>query len=269
MKSGRSNLRRIIFIGIAAIAAVTILSIVLGSLSRQMEEESRASVPDYNAIFASTIESNRKKLEDPIDYGPRFCTEYVSTKNDIEVHKAILEEVRTISDELCSGAESDYEKIRRLAYWVAENIYYNKVAAEESVDSDTISLETVLGTKTATCAGYSNIFSALCNMQGLYCINLRGGTAYGVFDAEILANQPMNHEWNAVLIDGSWVFVDTTWISPNVYLGYAYSSSEEYLDVYFDMSIERMSYEHRIDLVDHRDFAASVNAFDETGRWSE
>lgn len=290
MKSGKSNLRGFIFIGIAAIAAAVLISVVMGNISGREEEEPRASVTDAvvsgtqasvsstdltetsvtntEITFESIIENNSKKLENPMDYGPKFCTEYVSTQNDIEVHKAILEEIKALSDELCDGAESDYEKVRRLAYWVAENVYYNQLAAETSVDADTISLETVLSTKTATCAGYSNMFSALCNMQGLYCINLRGGTVYDVFDAEELYSAPMNHEWNAVLIDGSWVFVDTTWISLNVYMG-AYMTSEEYLDKYFDMSLELMSYEHRIDLVDHRDFAASVNAFDETGRWAE
>lgn len=274
MKKSGTHLRRIIFIGIAAIVLAAALSAAMSSASRRMEDEAMASVPETSApefkdSFAAIIENNKKKLEDPIDYGAKFCTEYVSTQNDIEVHKAVLAEIKALSDELCSGAESDYEKVRRLAYWVSDNIYYNKVAAETSVDSDTISLETVLGTKNATCAGYSNMFSALCNMQGLYCINIRGGTAYDVFDADTLSAAPMNHEWNAVMIDGEWVFVDTTWISQNVYLGYATSRSEEFMDRYFDMSIELMSYEHRIDLVDHRDFAASVNAFDETGRWSE
>lgn len=287
-------------IGIFICAAAVLGAVMLGVLRRGEDEvskpaadsgtsvqdtssvsasgiESSTSVQDRNAVsernlddeFASIIESNKEKLEDPIDYGPKFCTEYVSTQNDIEVHKAVLAEIKVLSDELCSGAESDYEMVRRIAYWVADNIYYNQVAAETSVDSDTISLETVLSTKNATCAGYSNMFSALCNMQGLYCINIRGGTAFDVFDADTLSAAPMNHEWNAVMIDGEWVFVDTTWISQNVYLGYAVSRSEEFLDRYFDMSLEVMSYEHRIDLVDHRDFAASVNAFDETGRWSE
>lgn len=298
MKKSSTYLRIGVFICIAAVLSVVMLgvlkhgedeasdSVTAVSNSFASEIESGISVQDTSSFsdsavergvsernlndeFASIIESNRKKLEDPIDYGAEFCTGYVSTQNDLEVHKAVLAEIKALSDELCSGAESDYEKVRRLAYWVSDNIYYNKVAAETSVDSDTISLETVLGTKNATCAGYSNIFSALCNMQGLYCINIRGGTAYDVFDADTLSAAPMNHEWNAVMIDGEWVFVDTTWISQNVYLGYATLGSEEFLDKYFDMSLEVMSYEHRIDLVDHRDFVSSVNAFDETGRWSE
>ena len=77
----------------------------------------------------------------------------------------------------------------------------------------------------------------------------------------------MNHEWNAVKLDGEWVFVDVTWLSNNNYDENGYNKSNSFDDMYFDMSLERMSYEHRIDLADHRDFKSSVNAFDENGRW--
>ncbi len=209
--------------------------------------------------FAPVIEENRNKLsktEGYTDYGIEICKIYVSTKENDELIKNILEDIDTISDTICYGCETDHEKIKAIAYWVSENIFYNKLAAETSVNSDTISLETVLKTKATTCAGYSNIFSALCGAQGIYCLNLRGGTIKSTITLEPLLDQPINHEWNAALADGEWVFVDTTWISRNTYDEDGYHLYEDLNDVYFDMSIEFMSFEHRIDLIDHRDFKA-------------
>lgn len=222
-----------------------------------------------NEIYAYVIESNAKKLENIAEYGDKFCTKYISVQNDIKVHEAVLEELRVLSNAICDGEEDEYEKVRKIAYWVAENIYYNEVAANTSVTPETISLETTLNIKMTTCAGYSNLFSALCNMQDIYCINMRGGTCVAADTDEYLMSMPMNHEWNAVRIDNEWVFVDTAWLSNNKYDNDGYHKSERFDDMYFDMSIERMSYEHRIDLVDYRDFKSSVNAFDENGRWAE
>lgn len=126
-----------------------------------------------NGIYSNVTERNSEKLENIVEYGDKYCTNYVSAKNDLEVHKAVLEKIRVLSNVLCDGTEDDYEKVRKIAYWVAGNVYYNDVAAHTSVTAETVSLETVLETKTATCAGYSNLFSALCNMQDIYCINMR------------------------------------------------------------------------------------------------
>lgn len=222
-----------------------------------------------NKIYSSVIEENAAKLENIVEYGDKYCTNYISVKNNLKVHEAVLEELRILSNAICDGEESDYEKVRKIAYWVAENVYYNDVATNTSVTAETISLETVLDTKTATCAGYSNLFSVLCNMQDIYCINIRGGTHVVMDTDEYLLNVPMNHEWNAVKLDGEWIFVDVTWLSNNKYAEDGYHKSDGFDDVYFDISFERMSYEHRIDLIDYRDFRSSVNAFDENGRWVE
>ena len=106
-------------------------------------------------------------------------------------------------------------------------------------------------------------------MQDIYCINMRGGTSAAVTTDIFLLSAPVNHEWNAVKLDGEWVFVDTAWLSNNKYTENGYQKSGGFDDIYFGMGIELMSYEHRIDLVDYRDFKSSVNAFDENGRWAE
>ena len=263
-----SNLKRIILMGFILVIIISALSVYLNYIMLKDVKEQREQYDEtMNEIYASVIEQNAVRLENVVEYGDKYCTNYVSVKNDLKIHETVLEELRVLSNAICDGTESDREKVRKIAYWVAENVYYNDVAANTSVNAEVISLETVLETKTATCAGYSNLFSGLCNMQDIYCINMRGGTCVVYSTDEFLLSAPMNHEWNAVKLDGEWVFVDVTWLSNNMYDEDGYHKSDSFDNIYFDMSLEYMSYEHRIDLVDHRDFKSSVNAFDENGRW--
>lgn len=216
-----------------------------------------------NVVYSDIIEHNRMMLENTVEYGDEYCSGYVSVKKDLQLHKSILEEIQILSDEICTDIENDYDKIKAIAYYVAENYYYNHISAEEGVTADTISLETVMKTRTATCAGYSNMFSVLCNMQGIYCVNLRGGTYLKNDEtSEYLLNVPMNHEWNAVLIDDEWIFADITWLSNNRYTENGYEKEDNFDNQYFDMSLEEMSYEHRIDIIDYRNFKSSINAFE-------
>ena len=254
---------------LAAVAAIFLLAVILKVL---MDNElfiatdpadRRISTEQQYENFADMFERNRRMLDNVMEYGDEYCSGYVSVKKDAELHKRILSELQRISDEICKGAETDREKVGRIEYWVADNIYYDHAAAETAVTAEVISLETVLDTKKTTCAGYSNMFSALCNMQGIYCANLRGGTYSYEDTPEHLMEAPMNHEWNAVLIDGEWIFIDTTWLSNNSYTeeyGYVYSATMD--EMYIDMTLEYMSLEHRIDLADYRDFKSSVNVFE-------
>lgn len=252
----------------AAIAAVFLLAVILKILmdheifiatdpaDRRISDEQRSE------NFSAVIELNGKMLDNIMEYGDKYCSGYVSTSKDEKLHREILDEIRQLSDDICAGAENDLDKVLRLEYWVADNIYYNHAAAETAVTADVISLETVLETKTATCAGYSNLFSALCNVQGIYCVNLRGGTYIREDTPERLMEAPMNHEWNAVRLDGEWIFIDTTWLSNNSYTDEGYVKSDTMDEQYFHMTFEYMSYEHRIDLADYRDFMSSVNIFE-------
>ncbi len=216
-----------------------------------------------NENYAPVFELNTHMLDNITEYGDKYCVGYVSTSKDPEKHRQILNEIRELSDEICEGADTDLVKVQKIEYWVADNIYYNYDAAETSVTAEVISLENVLKNKATTCAGYSNMFSALCNMQGIYCVNLRGGTYSKEDTPDNLLAMPMNHEWNAVRIDGEWLFIDTTWLSNNEYRGGEYTRSETMDTQYTDMDFEYMSYEHRIDLADYRDFASSINYFEQ------
>ncbi len=259
MKNNLFSKNKIILISFVFVIVI-VISVLLNNNIFIEEIDTAPTTEELNVIYSEVIERNRTMLENPVEYGDKYCSGYISTKDDLKLHEDILDKLKVLSDEICSTAVTDYDKVEAIAYYVAENIYYNHVAADDSVTAETISLENVLNTQTATCAGYSNLFSALCNMQDIYCVNLRGGTFFDYFTAEHLLNAPINHEWNAVMIDNEWIFVDTTWLSNNKYTENGYEKAEDFDEVYLAMSLEKMSYEHRIDIVDYRNFKTSVNA---------
>lgn len=261
MKSNIFNKRNMIIV-------ILIFAVIIGIgtflyINSEIEEhiEQLPSTEELNEVYSDVIERNRIMLENPIEYGDKYCSGYISVKNDLKLHTDILNKLQQLSDSICKNKENDYDKVTAIAYYIAENIYYNHIATNDSVTAEIISIEYVFETNTATCAGYSNLFSALCNMQGIYCVNLRGGSNIIHYDtSENLLNAPINHEWNAVLIDDEWFFIDTTWLSNNKYTENGYEKADNFDEQYLIMSLEEMSYEHRIDIIDYRNFKTSINA---------
>ena len=104
--------------------------------------------------------------------------------------------------------------------------------------------------------GIQIFFSALCQAQGIYCINLRGGAS----DDEDISTLPTNHEWNGVFCDGKWLFYDTTWASSNAYQNgrvyYGYVNKD-----YLEMNFKEMCKHRRIDKLDFRYFSLAVSDY--------
>ena len=167
-----------------------------------------------------------------------------------------MSKIKSLSDEICSGAVSEKEKADLIARWEAENIFYDHDAANENVDENVISLASVLALKRTTCAGYSNLFSALCEAQGIVSLNLRGGALNS--DKYTIETVPTNHEWNAVYCDGKWCFYDITWASYNSYSNNEYLHSKNIDESCIGMDFYEMSKLRRIDKADYRNFYAAL-----------
>ena len=206
---------------------------------------------EYIKEASSEIAVKNLKYMDNIQcYGDEIVMEYISPDGSELNACIVMNHIAALSDEICRGASTESEKAYLIAKWVSENICYNFDAANSAVTTDVISLETVMALKMTTCAGFSNIFAALCQAQGLYCINMRGGSSD---NAEDLAAVPVNHEWNGVFCDGNWLFFDTTWASSNMYINGEYFKGRV-VESNFNMTHEEMSSQRRIDRIDFRDF---------------
>lgn len=167
----------------------------------------------------------------------------------------ILKRISDLSDEICGGLETEQSKAYALAMWVGQNVAYDFDAEENGSARDVISLESILEKDfRTTCGGFTNLYAALCNAQGIYCLCLKGGAVSGNYTREELAEIPANHNWNAVFADGEWYYADCTWVSDLSYCSGETVPSAEVRPFYALMDFGEMCIEHRIDRCEYRDF---------------
>lgn len=208
----------------------------------------------------AVVEQNTSKMEHINDHGAEFVVDYISESWDYNTVESILNQVKTLSDEVCSGCGDDYEKICAMADYVSSTLSYDLDAKHNAVTFDVISLENVLEKKRTTCAGFSNLFSSMCNAQGLYCVNIRGSAVSpsdGIYSSNLDdENTVMNHEWTAVYYDAEqrWVYVDCTWDCTNYYENSEFRYGGSVRTTYRDISLENISKDHKAVIVDHREF---------------
>ena len=208
----------------------------------------------------AVVEQNTSKMEHINDHGAEFVVDYISESWDYSTVESILNQVKTLSDEICSGCGDDYEKICAMADYVSSTLSYDLDAKHNAVTFDVISLENVLEKKRTTCAGFSNLFSSMCNAQGLYCVNIRGSAVSpsdGIYSSNLDdENTVMNHEWTAVYYDAEqrWIYVDCTWDCTNYYENSEFRYGGSVRTTYRDISLENISKDHKAIIVDHREF---------------
>lgn len=180
--------------------------------------------------------------------------EYITESRDRERALEIMKEIEAISADICKGLRSDYEKAKAIAMWVGKNLIYDYDAMEsEGSDLSVTSLEAILQNEyRTTCGGFSNMYSALCHSQGIFALNLIGGSSSQGYSRAQLAEAPANHRWNAVAVDGKWYYADCTWISDKGFKKGVISGGEDIKPFYAIFGFGEMSIEHRIDRSEHR-----------------
>ncbi len=126
--------------------------------------------------------------------GDVFAVKNFSAERTNEVQKA----VDTASEWDLDFPENatDIEKARAIYRYVDENIEYGSAEVDRTLNYLCTAVE-----GETNCDGFANIYSLLCNMNGLKC-----------FEKYSLASEDEDngHTWNAVLISGEWYNVDCT-----------------------------------------------------------
>ena len=143
-------------------------------------------------------------------------------------------------------------KLKSIAKWVSDNIYYDRDARENSVTQSEICIKNVLKSRKTVCVGYSALFSALCEAQGIYVVNVKGTVTSDTVKYDDLADGPVNHEWCAALIDDRWIWVDCVWNSNLKYENNKFKSMGANTQMYFDISPLALSFDHCAYLAEKR-----------------
>lgn len=165
----------------------------------------------------------------------------------------ILSEIKKISDDICKGIDSDYEKLRAIVHWTAENIYYDYPAYNMGIPPGCTSLEYMLNNKSSVCGGYATMTSALCAAQGIHCYNVMG---LGIpRDQNFMENYPGEfHEWNIAEIDGRRIIVDAGWSSRNTFGMDGKFNALPISYGYFDINPEIFCANHKAQNMEYRDY---------------
>lgn len=205
--------------------------------------------------LSDIVENNRKAVENAIEQPQNQVAEYIVKGGKPDDIRKVLEEIQALSDEICAGLDSDYDKLRAISRWVSANIYYDYPAYDKGVPEETLSLKYMLDRHSSVCGGYSNMTSALCAAQGIKCWNVHGGALNGgrMF---VTDSDSEYHEWNFAEIDGRIIWVDSGWNS------YCYLRRDGVYDNggicyrYFDIGEEYFALDHKANYAEYRDYFA-------------
>lgn len=190
---------------------------------------------DDNRYFPDNklSEQNLSVIEKAVPTSAKSWAGYVTDELTEEGVKQTLDEVAYLADYIAGDIKDDYKKLEAIAKWVSDNIYYDRDAKENSVTQSEICIKNVLKSRKTVCVGYSALFSALCEAQGLYVVNVKGTATSDTVDYSDLADGPVNHEWCAALIDDRWIWVDCVWNSNLKFQNNEYVSLGANTEMYF------------------------------------
>lgn len=117
----------------------------------------------------------------------------------------------TLSTYLTSPAKSDLAKARAVYAWITSHIRYDEQAFSGQKYSSEVEYATrSLRSQRAVCTGFALLFKHLLKPAGIEVANIKGYAR--TFDSE--AGHPIqrvDHEWNAVCLDGDWYLLDIAW----------------------------------------------------------
>lgn len=208
-------------------------------------------LPDISEIADNNKSAVANALEQPLNQ----VAEYIVKGGKPDDIRKVLTEIQALSDEICKGLDSDYDKLRAISRWVSANIYYDYPAYDKGVPPETLSLKYMLDNHSSVCGGYSNMTSALCAAQGIKCWNVHGASIGGG-QTFLDSNDSEYHEWNFAEIDGRVIWVDSGWNSycylrrggeyDNGGIGYRY----------FDIGEDCFALDHKASYAEYRDYFA-------------
>lgn len=102
-----------------------------------------------------------------------------------------------LADEICTGCETDEEKVQAIYQWIIHNFDYDY---DYNVFIQYFNVRRTLHTRKGVCYDFSNLFAALCRSQNIPCYVV-DGTSY-----ETAAQRT----WNRIYYNNSWWDLDVT-----------------------------------------------------------
>lgn len=102
-----------------------------------------------------------------------------------------------LANDICSGCETDEEKVQAFYHWIIQNFEYD-FEADPLIQS--FNVRKTLKTQKGVCFDFSHLFAAFCRSQNIPCYAVDGASYK---NGEL-------HTWNRVYYNGSWWNLDLT-----------------------------------------------------------
>ncbi|RIV19841.1 Kyphoscoliosis peptidase [Fibrisoma montanum] len=119
--------------------------------------------------------------------------------------------LNTLSDYLTAPARSELAKARSVYAWISSHVKYDMSTYSGRTYSSEVDYATkVLRSRRTVCTGFALLYKHLLKRAGIEVVNIKGYARTN--DNE--AGQPIqrvDHEWNAVKLDGDWYLLDLAW----------------------------------------------------------
>lgn len=210
--------------------------------------------PDVSAVLGV----NRAVLDSVTTLSAGQTAQYITIDGTTENAASIWSDIEKISNEICKGIDSDYDKLRAISRWVSDNIYYDNPIMSAGAPKYCLSLEYMLNNKSSICGGYSNMTSALCAVQGIRCYNISGTAVLGrqCFQQ---GSPGQFHEWNVAEVDGRYIIIDSGWNSNNYFNADGTYSTGTPRYRYFDIGEEVFALNHKAQKAEYRNYLAVLN----------
>jgi transglutaminase-like putative cysteine protease len=123
------------------------------------------------------------------------------------------------AEEITADCTTDYEKIKAVHDWVADNVYYDYDYYYNRTKSTSFSAEDVYNNKYSVCQGYADLSASLLRSLGIPCKVTAGygRTGTSAWTSSIINGSSSNHAWNEAWLadEQRWVIFDATWDSTN------------------------------------------------------
>lgn len=211
-------------------------------------------------------EKNRAVFDHIYEAPNEAAALYLSASENADEVQFALKKIRELTESVTSGISDDYQKARAISAYIAESFYYDNDARNTDVDIETIALYNVLHSYRTVCAGFANLFCAMCEAAGIDAVNIKGGVTNNDITYSMLGEGRQNHEFAAFWYEkeNRWVWADACWDGCGNYKDGEYEKGKP-KEMYFDMSDEALSFNHRADKAERRHyFSAKVETSIET-----
>lgn len=157
----------------------------------------------YTIKILKNLEGNRYKVVKNLDLKIEDSDLDVYLSSSQPVYWQNQDKLTDLKNNLMEGLITDREKVEAAYNYLVKNVKYdyNKI---NGLSTDYVpNIGNTITTKKGICYDYAALFAGILRAEGIHTKLVKG------YKSDIQAY----HAWNEVLIDGTWVVIDTTYDS--------------------------------------------------------